>query len=109
MSRAVLLDYLVMRVVHVHVQVKPGDVEAFKAATIENASQSVKEAGVARFDVIQNADDPTRFVLVEIYRTPEAPTAHKATAHYVKWRDTVAAMMAVPRTSQTFSPVFPVL
>jgi len=87
--------------------VKPGDVEAFKAATIENASQSVKEAGVARFDVIQNTDDPTRFVLVEIYRTPEAPAAHKAAAHYVKWRDAVAGMMAAPRTSQTFSPVFP--
>ncbi len=96
-----------MRVVHVHVQVKPGHVDAFKAATIENASQSVKEAGVARFDVMQDADDPTRFVLVEIYRTPDAPAAHKATAHYVTWRDTVADMMAVPRTSRAYSLVFP--
>jgi (4S)-4-hydroxy-5-phosphonooxypentane-2,3-dione isomerase len=96
-----------MLVVHVHVQVKPADVEAFKIATVENASQSIDEPGVARFDVIQDAKDPTRFVLVEIYRTPEAQASHKATAHYLKWRDAVAGMMAEPRTSQTFSPVFP--
>jgi quinol monooxygenase YgiN len=96
-----------MRVVHVHVQVKPANVEAFKVATIANAGQSVKEPGVARFDVIQDAEDPTRFVLVEIYRTPEAPAAHKATAHYATWRDTVADMMAVPRTSRAYSLVFP--
>jgi quinol monooxygenase YgiN len=95
-----------MTVVHVHVQVKPDDVERFKAATIENATQSVKEPGVDRFDVLQDANNPTRFLLVEIYRTPEAPAAHKATAHYVTWRDVVAGMMAVPRTSEVFSPVF---
>ena len=95
-----------MIVVHVHVHVKPGDVEAFKAATTENARQSVKEAGVARFDVFQDAKEPTKFLLVEVYRTPEAPAAHKATAHYLTWRDAVAGMMAVPRTSDTFAPVF---
>lgn len=95
-----------MLIVHVHVHVKPGDVDAFKAATVENASQSVKEPGVARFDVLQDAKDPTRFLLVEIYRTPEAPAAHKAAAHYLIWREAVAGMMAVPRTSDTFAPVF---
>ena len=95
-----------MLVVHVHVHVKPDDVEPFRAATFENATESVKEPGVARFDVLQDVTDPTRFLLVEIYRTPDAPAAHKATAHYVRWRDTVAGMMAAPRTSETFSPQF---
>ena len=96
-----------MRVVHVHVHVKAEAVEAFKAATIENASESVKEAGVVRFDVLQDTTDSTRFVLIEIYRTLEAPAAHKATTHYVKWRDAVAGMMAVPRTSHVYSMIFP--
>lgn len=96
-----------MLVVHVHVHVRLGHVEAFKAATIENARQSRLEPGIARFDVIQQADDPTRFVLVEVYRTGDAPAAHKETAHYAKWRDTVAPMMASPRTSVKFANVFP--
>jgi autoinducer 2-degrading protein len=96
-----------MLVVHVHVHVKPEWVEAFRAATIENARNSVKEPGIARFDVAQQQDDPTRFVLVEVYRTEQAPAAHKETAHYAKWRDTVAPMMAEPRTSVKFSNVFP--
>ena len=95
-----------MTVVHVHVHVKPDDVEPFKVATIENATKSVKEPGLDRFDVLQDAKDPTRFLLVEIYRTPEASAAHKATAHYLTWRDAVAGMMALPRSSETFSPVF---
>ena len=95
-----------MLVVHVHVRVNPGDVEAFKKASIANASQSVKEAGIARFDVIQQADDPTRFVLVEVYRDANAPAAHKETAHYAAWRDAVALMMAEPRMSVKFSEVF---
>ena len=94
-------------VVHVQVRVKPEHVEAFRAATLANASQSVKEPGVARFDVMQDNEDPTRFVLVEAYRTPEAPAAHKETAHYLTWRDTVAPMMAEPRTSRKFTHVFP--
>ena len=96
-----------MYVVHVHVQVKPESVEAFRQATVENARNSVQEPGIARFDVLQNADDPTRFVLVEVYRTPDDPARHKETAHYQKWRDTVADMMAEPRTSVRFANVFP--
>ena len=96
-----------MLIVHVHVHVKPDCVEAFKAASVENARASVQESGIARFDVIQQADDPTRFVLVEVYRTAAAPAAHKETAHYAKWRDAVANMMAEPRTSVKFANVFP--
>jgi quinol monooxygenase YgiN len=96
-----------MLVVHVAVHVKPGCVESFAAASLENARQSVREPGIARFDVVQQADDPTRFVLVEVYRTPQAPAAHKETAHYQLWRDTVASMMAEPRTSVKFANVFP--
>ena len=96
-----------MIIVHVHIHVKPDCVVAFRQATIANASQSVKEPGIARFDVIQQADDPTRFVLVEVYRTPEAPAQHKETAHYLTWRDTVAEMMAVPRTSVKYANIFP--
>jgi (4S)-4-hydroxy-5-phosphonooxypentane-2,3-dione isomerase len=96
-----------MLVVHVQVRVKPECLEAFKAATLENARQSVREPGVARFDVVQQADDPTRFVFVEVYRTAAAPGAHKETAHYQTWRDTVAPMMAEPRASAKFANVFP--
>jgi quinol monooxygenase YgiN len=96
-----------MIVVHVHVHVKPEHVDAFKTATIANATASVQEAGIARFDVIQQADDPTRFVLIEVYRTAEAPGAHKDTPHYQRWRDTVADMMAAPRNSQKFTNIFP--
>lgn len=96
-----------MLVVHVHVHVKPDCVEAFRAASLENAQHSIHEPGIARFDVLQREDDPTRFVLVECYRTPEAPAAHKETAHYAKWRDTVAEMMAEPRQSVKFSNIFP--
>ena len=96
-----------MLVVHVHVRVKPEYVAAFKAATLDNARQSIREPGIARFDVMQRADDPTRFVLVEAYRTPEAPGAHKETRHYAVWRDLVAPMMAEPRSGVKFENVFP--
>ncbi len=96
-----------MLIVHVHVRVKPEFIEAFRAATVENARNSVKEAGIARFDVIQQADDPSRFVLVEVYRTLEATTRHKETPHYHKWRDAVAPMMAEPRTSVKYANLFP--
>ena len=96
-----------MFIVHVSAHVKPEKVEAFKAATVENARNSKKEPGIARFDVIQQQDDPTRFVLVEVYRTPGDPDRHKETAHYQKWRDTVADMMAEPRTSIKYTNVFP--
>jgi len=96
-----------MFVVHVHVHVKPDSVEAFKQATLENARNSVQEPGIARFDVLQQRDDPTHFVLVEVYRTPADPAEHKKTAHYQTWRDTVAEMMAEPRSSVKYDNVFP--
>ena len=96
-----------MLVVHVHVQVKPECVEAFRKATIANAEASLKEPGIARFDVVQQADDPTRFVFVEVYRDEKAPAKHKETAHYAAWRDAVASMMAEPRSSVKYANVFP--
>lgn len=94
-------------IVHVHVHVKPEDVEAFRQATIENASNSVKEPGIARFDVLQQDDDPTQFVLCEVYRDAGAPAQHRATAHYQVWAERVAGMMAEPRTRVICSNVFP--
>jgi quinol monooxygenase YgiN len=94
-------------IVHVHVHVKPESVADFRQATVENARSSAQEPGIARFDVVQQQDDTTRFILIEIYRTPEASAAHKETAHYAKWRDTVAPMMAEPRQSVMYNPVFP--
>lgn len=96
-----------MLIVHVHVHVKPEWVDAFKEATLANARASVQEPGVARFDVVQQQDDPTRFVLVEVYRDAEAPAAHKQTPHYARWRDTVAPMMAEPRSSVKYTNLFP--
>lgn len=96
-----------MLIVHVHVHVKPESVEAFRAASIENARNSVKEPGIARFDVLQYEDDPTRFVLVEVYRAPDARAQHRTTAHYASWRDTVADMMAEPRSGVQYQNVFP--
>ena len=94
-------------IVEVQVQVKPDAIEAFRAATLANARASVREPGIARFDVIQSREDPTRFVLIEVYRNPEAPAAHKETAHYQAWRDAVNQLMAAPRTSAKFTNVFP--
>lgn len=94
-------------VVHVHARVNPGSVDAFREATLANAGESVHEPGVARFDVIQSVDDPTRFVLVEVYRSAQASAAHKETAHYRQWRDAVAPMMAEPRSSQKYVNAFP--
>ena len=96
-----------MLVVHVHVHVKPECIEAFRRATLDNAQNSVKEPGIARFDVVQQADDPTRFTLVEAYRAAEAVATHKTTAHYARWRDAVADMMAAPRTAVKYANVFP--
>jgi quinol monooxygenase YgiN len=96
-----------MLIVHVHVRVKPEGVDAFRAATIENAQHSIQEPGIARFDVVQQRDDATRFVLVEVYRDDAAAMAHKETAHYREWRDAVAPMMAEPRNSVKFTNVFP--
>ena len=96
-----------MIIVHVHVHVKPEFVDAFRAASIENARNSVHEPGVARFDVMQQADDASRFVLVEVYRTPEDPARHKETPHYQLWRDTVAEMMAEPRVGIKYANIYP--
>ena len=96
-----------MFIVHVFVHVKPDRVEAFQAATLENARDSMHEPGIARFEIIQQQDDPTRFLLVEVYRTSDDPARHKETAHYQKWRDTVADMMAEPRISVKYTDVFP--
>ena len=96
-----------MLVVHVHVHIKPESVDAFKAATLANARESVKEPGIARFDVAQQQDDPTRFVLVEVYRSTHAPVAHRETQHYAIWRDVVAPLMAEPRSRVEFTNVFP--
>jgi (4S)-4-hydroxy-5-phosphonooxypentane-2,3-dione isomerase len=96
-----------MLVVLVYVHVKPEFIDAFKEATLANASASIQEAGIARFDIIQQEDDPTRFVLIEAYRNADAPAAHKETQHYLTWRDTVAPMMAELRTSTKYENIFP--
>ena len=96
-----------MLIVHVHVRVKPEFIDAFKTATIENARNSVQEPGIARFDLVQQSDDPAQFLLVEAYRTPDAPALHKETAHYQTWRHAVASMMAEPGTSVKCANLFP--
>jgi autoinducer 2-degrading protein len=106
-AEAGIVKEKVMLIVHVFAHIKPDQVEAFRSATLGNARHSIKEPGIARFDVIQQQDDPTRFVLVEVYRTTDDPARHKETRHYQKWRDAVADMMAEPRTSIKYTNVFP--
>jgi autoinducer 2-degrading protein len=96
-----------VHIVHVFVHVKPGCEAAFEQATLANARASLTEPGVARFDVVRQQDDPTRFVLVEVYKSPEAALAHKETAHYATWRDTVAELMAEPRSSMKYVNLHP--
>ena len=96
-----------MLITLVYAHVKPECVEAFKKVSLDNAQNSVKEAGVARFDVVQQADDPTRFALIEVYRTAEAPACHRETAHYKRWREAVETLMAEPRTKATYTNLFP--
>lgn len=96
-----------MYIIHVQIQVKPEDIDAFKAATLVNAQASRKEAGIARFDVIQRLDDPARFVLVEVYRAAEDHGEHRQTAHYAAWAEAVAPMMAQPRSSLKYVNVSP--
>ena len=93
--------------VFVYVHVLPESVEAFRAASLANAAASIHEPGIVRFDVIQETADPTRFVLVEVYRGQEGAAAHKQTTHYQTWRDTVAPMIAEPRTSKSYATVTP--
>jgi len=101
------LGFLYMLIVHIQVRVKPEHLDSFIQATLENAQQSLREPGIARFDILQDPKNPTAFVFTEVYRTPEAPAAHRATAHYAKWRDTVADMMAEPRTRVELTNLFP--
>jgi quinol monooxygenase YgiN len=96
-----------MQIVLVYVHVKPEFVEAFGEASLDNARNSVQEPGIARFDVIQQSDDPTRFILVEVYGDSEAALRHKETAHYARWRDAVAGMMAEPRQGVKYQNLFP--
>jgi autoinducer 2-degrading protein len=96
-----------MLIVHVYCHVKPEHVEAFMAASLDNARESLKEPGIARFDLVQETDDPTRFALLEVYRTDADPARHKETAHYAKWRDTVEGLLAEPRTRTKYTNLAP--
>lgn len=96
-----------MLIVHVHIHVKPEHLDGFVKATLINAQGSIQESGIARFDLLRDTADPHRFVLQEVYRTQDAPAAHKETTHYAAWRDAVAPMMASPRSSVKFENLFP--
>ena len=96
-----------MLAVHVFIQVKPEYLDAFISATEDNARHSLQEPGIARFDLVRQADDPTRFVLVEVYIDEKAPARHKETAHYARWREEVAPMMAEPRSSLKYETLIP--
>ena len=96
-----------MYIVHIFIRVKAEHIEAFKAVAMDNARHSLQEPGVARFDVIQQADDPTRFALVEVYRSEQDVERHKQTAHYARWRELAEPMMAEPRTRVIYDNVYP--
>jgi quinol monooxygenase YgiN len=96
-----------MVIVHVHVRVKPEFIDAFRLASLENAQNSLKEPGIARFDVLQEVEDPTKFLLLEVYLTPQDPAKHKETSHYARWRDKVTDMMAEPRIGIKYQNLFP--
>ena len=96
-----------MLIVFVYVSVKPERVDDFVLATLENAKASIEESGIARFDVVRDQSDASKFVLVEVYRDANAPAAHKQTVHYARWRDAVEDMMAEPRRSAKYENVFP--
>jgi quinol monooxygenase YgiN len=96
-----------MHIVQVFVRVKPDCIDAFRAASLENARNSVKEPGIARFDVLLQQDDPTRFALVEVYRTLDDPPKHRETRHYQVWKETVEAMMAEPRSRTLYTNIYP--
>jgi (4S)-4-hydroxy-5-phosphonooxypentane-2,3-dione isomerase len=97
-----------MQVIHVHIRVKSEYVQDFITASLENARHSLKEPGIARFDLLQQSADPTRFELIEIYRNPEDPAKHKETSHYNKWRELAEPMLAEPRSRTVYTNVFPV-
>ncbi|HEY5653864.1 MAG TPA: putative quinol monooxygenase [Pontiella sp.] len=95
-----------MFIVHVFIKVKPEYIEDFKAATLENVRNSIQEPGIARFDFLES-ETPHEFLLIEVYRHPEDAVRHKETEHYIIWRDTVAEMMAKPRSSIKYSNIAP--
>ena len=96
-----------MYIVLVHIKVKSEYVEAFSQASLRNAKHSIQEPGIARFDVIQETEDPTRFILIEVYQTPDDQLRHRETKHYQLWRDTVADMMEEPRQGIKYRNLFP--
>jgi (4S)-4-hydroxy-5-phosphonooxypentane-2,3-dione isomerase len=96
-----------MFIVHVHIHVKSEYVKDFIKASLENARNSLKEPGIARFDLLQQFDEPTYFELFEVYRTPYDPAKHKETLHYNKWREIVESMLAEPRTRTVYKNLFP--
>ena len=96
-----------MHIVHVQIRVLPESVEAFKRASLANATASLEEPGIKRFDVLQQQEDPCRFQLVEVYLSPEDQARHRLTPHYAAWSQAVAPMMAEPRTALKFTNVFP--
>jgi len=96
-----------MHIVHVFISVIPESVDAFRLATLDNARNSLQEPGVSRFDFLENVEQPGHFTLVEAYRSPQDSARHKETAHYKRWAEAVAGMMAVPRTRTVYRSVFP--
>ena len=96
-----------MYIVHVHIRVKTEFIESFKDISIENARNSRQEPGIARFDVIQQVDDPSCFELIEVYRTQADPAKHKETAHYNKWRELAEPMLVEPRSRTIYENLFP--
>jgi autoinducer 2-degrading protein len=96
-----------MHIVVVSIHVKPEHVDAFQAATVENGTNSRREPGILRFDFLRQADDPTRFLLIEVYRDPSAQASHRETAHYQAWAAKVGDMLAEPRTRQIYTNVDP--
>lgn len=96
-----------MLIVNVHISVKPDMIDDFIKATKKNAAASIREPGIARFDFIREKDDPSRFILVEVYRDEEAPARHKETGHYKEWREIVETMMASPRESRKYINILP--
>jgi autoinducer 2-degrading protein len=91
----------------VQAHVRADGVEIFRAASEVNARESRREPGVIRFDVVQETEDPTRFVLIEVFRDPAAAASHRETAHYLHWRDIVGPLMAEPRTNKKYVNVTP--
>ncbi len=96
-----------MLIVQVNVQIKEEHIQDFIDASIENASKSINEPGIARFDILQELDNPNKFILNEVYLNDSAPAVHKETAHYKKWKETVADMMSEPRFSIKYSNIYP--